>query len=107
MPEEESYITLEEAKEMLDNAAEERELSLTQKFAQEHASKFARLNMDDAKKLQAELADLKFIPENIQIKIVDFLPEYPEEIRVLFSKERMVLEKSHIDQILSTVRKYK
>lgn len=106
MPEE-CYITLSEAKKMLDEAGEERELNLTQKFAQEHASKFAKLSIEDAKSLQAELADMKFIPENIQIKLVDFLPEYPEEVRVLFSKERMILEKAHIDQILSAVGKYR
>ena len=106
MPEE-CYGTLSEAKKMLDEAGEERELNLTQKFAQEHASKVARLSVEDAKNLQAELADMKFIPENVQIKIVDFLPEYPEEVRVLFSKERMILEKTHIDQILSAVGKYK
>ena len=42
MPEE-CYVTLSEAKKMLDEAGEERELNLTQKFAQEHASKVARL----------------------------------------------------------------
>lgn len=106
MPEE-RYLTLSEAKMMLDSASEERELNLTQKFAEEHASRFVRLSLEDAQNLQAELAGMKFIPENIQIKIVDFLPEYSEEVRVLFSKERMVLEKTHIDQILSAVGKYR
>lgn len=107
MPEEERGISIAEAKEMLDAEAEVREFSLSQRFAREHADVFARLSAEDAKELQAELAEMKFIPENIQIKIVDFLPEYPEEVRALFSKERMVLEKAHIDQILSAVAKYR
>jgi DNA-directed RNA polymerase subunit F len=49
---------------------------------------------------------LGFISEPLCVKIADLLPTHSEDVRVLFSKERMVLEKKNIEQILSTVEKY-
>jgi DNA-directed RNA polymerase subunit F len=104
---EERYVTLAEVKELLDAAAEQRELSPDQKLAQDHAQKMAKLPADKARELQGELAKLGFISEALCAKIADILPSHADEVRVLFSKERMVLEKKNIEQILSTVQSYR
>lgn len=105
MPEE-RYVTLSEVKEILENAGSKRELSADQKLALDHASKCAKLSSDKAKELQAELQKLGFVSDALCAKIADILPTHPDDIRVLFSKERMVLEKKFVEEILSTVRKY-
>ncbi|WP_019177955.1 RNA polymerase Rpb4 family protein [Methanomassiliicoccus luminyensis] len=105
MPEE-RYVSLSEVKHILDEAGESRELSPDQRLAQDHAQKVARLSLEDARKLQAELQKLGFISEALSVKIVDLMPTHADDVRVLFSKERMVLEKKYIEQILSTVQKY-
>lgn len=105
MPEE-RYVTLSEVKQLLEESGESRELSPDQKLAQDHAQKVARLSLEKARELQAELLKLGFISEALSIKIVDLLPTHADDVRVLFSKERMVLEKKYIEQILSTVQKY-
>lgn len=104
---EERYVTLSEVKELLEGSAEQRELAPDQKLALDHAQKVAKLPAEKARELQAELAKLGFVSEALCAKIADLLPSHPDDIRVLFSKERMVLEKKNIEQILSTVQAYR
>ena len=104
---EERYVTLAEVKELLESSEGSRELTPDQKLAMDHAQKVAKLPADKARELQAELAGLGFISEALCAKIADILPSHSDDIRVLFSKERMVLEKKNIEQILSTVQNYR
>ncbi|NLK25086.1 MAG: RNA polymerase [Euryarchaeota archaeon] len=104
---EERYVTLAEVKETLEESSEQRELSADQKLALDHAQKVAKLPAEKAKELQAELAEFEFVSEALCAKIADLLPSHSDEVRVLFSKERVVLEKKYIEQILSTVQKYR
>lgn len=106
MPEE-RYVTLAEVKELLESAADQRELSPDQKLALDHAQKVARNATDKANDLKAELATLGFVSDALCAKIADLMPSHADDVRVLFSKERMVLEKKYIEQILSTVEKYR
>jgi len=104
---EERYVTLPEVKQLLEEASEGRELTADQKLSLDHAQKVAQLTPEKARELQAELAKLGFVSDALCAKIADLLPAYSEDVRVLFSKERMVLEKKNIEQILSTVQKYR
>ena len=38
------------------------------------------------------------------VKIADLLPEYPEDVRAIFSKERVTLDQDQIESILEIVR---
>jgi DNA-directed RNA polymerase subunit F len=105
MPED-HYVTLSEVKQLLHEAAETRELNPDQKLAMDHAMKVARLDPPKAQALKADLAKLGFVSDAMCTKIADMLPTHNDDVRVLFSKERMVLEKKNIEQILSTVQKY-
>jgi DNA-directed RNA polymerase subunit F len=104
---EERYVTLAEVKELLEGSADQRELAPDQKLALDHAQKVAKLPADKARELQGKLAELGFVSEALCAKIADILPSHPDDVRVLFSKERMVLEKKNIEQILSTVQDYR
>ena len=103
---EERYVTLSEVKELLEEAATARELTPDQKASLDHAEKFARLTLEQAQKLQAELGKLGFVPDALCAKIADILPTHPIDVRAIFQKERKALEKNQIEQILSTVQKY-
>ena len=100
------YVSLSEAKQMLDKESELRELTPDQRAAQEHAGKVAKLSEEDSKKVVEEVLALGFTSDNVAIKIADIMPNHPEDIRAIFSKERTVLEKSHIEQIIDIVVKY-
>ncbi len=100
------YVSLTEAKEMLEKESELRELSPDQKAAHEHASKVTPLSFSDIKALIDEVAALDFVNDFVAVKIADVLPQHPDDVRAVFAKERMVLEKGHIDQIIDIVVKY-
>ena len=100
------YVPLSEALEMLEEESESRELNTDQKISLDHAQKMVRLPADKAEKLQEELSSLEFVSDAMACKIVDILPSHPDDVRVLFAKERLILEKEHIDQILEVVQEY-
>jgi len=105
--EKEQLVTLAEVKEMLEKASLERaELSYEQKQAKEHAVNVCRLNVQTTKKLLKDLEKINKISPQIAVKITEILPTHPDDIRVLFAKERFTLDQKEIDEILEVVRKY-
>lgn len=106
MPEE-RLVTLAEIKDMLEQESKDRtELTNEQKVALDHAGKFAKLSLKDAHKLLADLKELEFISDPVSYRIVDICPQYPEDVRALFAKERLILDKKQIDQVIAAVKKY-
>lgn len=106
MPEE-RLVALAEVKEMLEQESKDRtELTNEQKVALDHASKFAKLSVKDAHKLLADLKELDFITEPVAHRIADICPQYPEDVRALFAKERLILDKKQIDQVIAAVKKH-
>ncbi len=100
------YITLAEVKQLLSKEEKQRELSSEHKVALEHAQKFAKLDIESVKKLRKELTEIGFGSEQNAVKIIDLLPTTPEDVRLIFSKERLTPEKKQIEQIIEAVRKY-
>jgi DNA-directed RNA polymerase subunit F len=103
---EERYVTLSEVEHLMEEESKARELTNEQKLAKDHANKIKKLSLEKAKKLNKELKELDFISDAIACKIVDILPSHPDDVRILFAKERSILEKKHTDQILKIVEKY-
>ncbi len=100
------YVTLAEVKQLLSKEEKNRELSPEQKVAYEHAQKFAKLDVESLKKLHKDLAEVGVGSEQNIAKIMDMLPSVPEDVRLIFSKERLTPEKKQIEQIIEAVRKY-
>ncbi len=104
---EDHAVTLAEVKELLEDEQKKRtELTPEQKVSLDHATRMARLTASHASKLKKDLKELGFVPDSVAVKIVDILPEYPEDIRALFAKERLILDKKQIDALLAAVKKY-
>ncbi|MBC7108168.1 MAG: RNA polymerase [Methanomassiliicoccales archaeon] len=102
----ERFVTLAEVEELLMEESKLRELSSEQKLALDHATRLKKLPADKAKALQKELEQIDFVSPAIACKLVDILPTHPDDVRILFTKERLILEKKHIEQILKVVEKY-
>jgi DNA-directed RNA polymerase subunit F len=103
---EERYVSLAEVKEMLETESEKRELTPEQKLSLDHATKFAKISAKDSRKLTEELCKVDFITPAIAAKVVDLMPTHVDDVRILFTKERLVLDKKQIEQILKLVEKY-
>ena len=104
--EDKKMASLAEVKEILLERQEGQELTAEQKLALEHSQKFSRLDPKKAKKLVRELGELEFLTEQNAVKIIDIMPTHPDDVRVIFAKERANLEKKDIEKILSIVEKY-
>jgi DNA-directed RNA polymerase subunit F len=102
----ERYVPLIEIKEMMEKESKLRELTPEQKISLDHATKMGRGTKANAEKLLKELLENSFISESVAIKIVDIMPLHTEDVRVLFAKERIVLDKKQIEQIIKLVEKY-
>ncbi len=103
----EEYLSLADVKELLEKEKDNREeLMPEQKLALSHADAFAKLSRTKVKKLVAELVKMDQMSEQNAYKIADLMPEEPEEVRAIFSKERFTLTKEETDQVLKLVRKY-
>jgi DNA-directed RNA polymerase subunit F len=100
------YVTLAEVKEILTEEGKKRELNVYQKAALTHAEGFAKLKADEAKKLVKELMELDFMDEKHAVKIADILPIHPDQVRTIYTKEKIVLPPEDIKKILDIVAKY-
>ena len=104
------YVTLAEVKEMLEAEAESREFTPEQKLAFEHA-KGAKMSAEQARELKGKLLELEFVgdlnnAEAVAVKITDLLPTHFDDVRLIFQKERRVLDKKQGEQIIKLVNEY-
>lgn len=106
----EQYLTLAEVRDLLTAEAETRgqeSLLASQKHALEHAQAVCKNpSGENAKELVEEVKQIDVVSDSIACKIADILPKYPEDVRAIFSKERITLEPAQIQEILDIVAKY-
>jgi DNA-directed RNA polymerase subunit F len=100
-------VPLSDVKKLLNDEAAARPLPREAGLAQGHAEAFARLEPDQTKKLVAELRALPYVDAGLAVKLADVLPQYPEEVRLLFSKERVVLDEAQLTRLLETIARYR
>jgi DNA-directed RNA polymerase subunit F len=102
----EQYITLAEVRDLLTEEHEKRELLTSQKAAMEHAKTVCSISIENAKKIIAEVLTINGVSDYAAVKIADLLPTYPEDVRAIFSKERLAVDPKTIDKIIEVVGKY-
>ena len=100
-------VPLSDVKRMLTAEAAQRTLPREAMLAQQHAEGFARLEPEATRKLMAELRTLPFVDANLAVKLADIHPKWPEEIRLLFSKERVVLDEGQLNRLLEILAQHR
>ncbi|MGA7475704.1 MAG: RNA polymerase Rpb4 family protein [Thermoplasmata archaeon] len=100
-------VPLSKVKDLLVEEAARRTLPREAALAHQHAEQFARLSAEQTAKLLAELRTLPFVDATVAVKIADVLPQYPEEIRLLFSKERVALDEEQVARLLEIVAQHR
>lgn len=100
-------VPLARVKGLLAEEAARRTLPREAALALQHAELFARLTPEATEKLIAELKTLPFVDAAAAVKLADTLPQYPEEVRLLFSKERVVLDEAQITRLLEIVAQHR
>ena len=100
-------VPLARVKDLLAEEAAHRTLPREAALALQHAELFARLSTEQTEKLIAELRTLPFVDATVAVKLADTLPQYPEEIRLLFSKERVALEEAQVTRLLEIIAQHR
>ncbi len=99
-------IPAAEAREIIEGAQKERELGYEQNLAAEHLKKFVKLKPEEAKKLSEELSSVIRISPETQSQIINILPKTPDELRLIFAREKFSLKEEETGKILEIVKKY-
>ncbi len=99
-------VSRAEAKEIMLSREKEKELGYEQKLAVEHLKKFAKLKQEDAKKLADEISAVMRVNPETLAQILDMLPKTPDEVRMIFAKEKFSLKEDEITKIIEIVKKY-
>ena len=105
----EQYVTLAEVRELHEAEAENRgydNLLQSQKAALDHAQTVCSISLDQANAIIDEVKQIDIVTDAVALKIADLLPRYPEDVRAIFSKERVTLEPAQIQQIIDIVEKH-
>jgi DNA-directed RNA polymerase subunit F len=100
-------ISLAAVKDLLTEAAQRRTLSREAQLALQHAEATVKLTRADTEKLLGELKELPWVDALLALKIADLLPQFPEEVRLLASKDRTVLDEEQIKSLLELTAKYR
>ncbi len=100
-------IPLATVKQLLSDEATQRTLPREAQLALQHAETFTRLTPEQTAKLLEALRTLPFVDAALAVKIADVLPQYPEEVRLLFAKERVFLEEAQLTRLLEIVAQHK
>ncbi|MEM0330735.1 MAG: RNA polymerase Rpb4 family protein [Archaeoglobaceae archaeon] len=105
------YITIAEAKEILEEIAKKRQekadLLFETRRALKHVRTFSKLSAENAKKLVDELLKLPQVGKReLAVKIADIMPKVVDEVRAIYIKER-TLTNEEIEQILEVVEKFR
>ena len=106
------YITISEAKEIMEKIAKERqkeaELLFETRRDLKHLRTFAKLPADKAKELVEELMKLPQVGrKDLAVKLVDIMPRIPDEVRIIYAKERFTITSEQIEEILEILDKYR
>ena len=99
-------ISMAESKDILSNREKKKELSYKQKLALEHLNKFTKLKPEEAKKLLEELSSVLRMSQETVVQILNFMPKNPDELRMIFSREKFSLKEDEINKILEIIKKY-
>ena len=106
------YITISEAREIMEEIAKKRqeraELLFETRRALKHLRNFARLPPEKAKELVEELSKLPQVQRrDIAVKLTDLMPRIPDEVRIIYAKERFTITPEQIEEILKIIDKYR
>ena len=112
---EERFITIAEAKELLERRRAEGMIENPEepmfyeaRISLEHAEKFSKLPPEKARELKERLVDLfEWLDERLAAKLVDIMPEDYFDIRVIFAKEEHMPSKEEAEEIIKLLDEYR
>jgi DNA-directed RNA polymerase subunit F len=105
-PLKEQILTVAQVKKILESLGEER-LDQLQRRSLDYASKFSRIDPEDAELLVNNLMEKFELEKEEAVQLVNCMPESIEEIRVFLAGGRKIVETSKLQGILNLLDQYR
>ncbi len=99
-------ISIAEVKKVLEDFAEENELTYEQNLTLDHVTKFSKIEFEQSEQLIEELKE-PLGQKKYAIKVAYMMPDDLADLRLLFTKERIPYEKEKMEKVLEIVNKYR
>ena len=103
----EDVISWGEVRRILAGKEKIKELGYEQKNALEHLRNFSKLSEAKEKKIVEELAKIERLRKKHVVGILNFLPETLNDLKTLFSSERIVLSEDDKKRIIKIIKENK
>ncbi len=103
----EENITIAEAKHILEKALKGEEVGEFQRRTADYLMKFAKLEVQQAKKLVKELVKQFQIEDVEAVQLVNCMPESIDEIRTILAGKGKVIETEKLKGILNLLNSYR
>lgn len=100
-------IPLARVRDLLTAEGANRTLSREAQLALAHAEATLKISTKDTEELVDKLRELPYLDLVLATKIADVLPQWPEEVRLLASKDRTLLDEDQIKSILELTAHYR
>ncbi len=75
-----------------------------QKNVLKHAQEFSKVKHKDVKKLREKLLKIDIVNEKYATKLIDLMPKTPDEVRVIFLKDKIIPTPEDIQKILEILQ---
>jgi len=102
----ERSLTISEVKKLLESLGEDK-LDQFQRRSLDYASKFSRVEPENAGALLKALKEKFGLEEEEAIQVINAMPESIEEIRVFLAGGRKIVEMAKLQEILNLLDEYR
>lgn len=103
---EEKYLTVEEAKELLEKRRKDGELGYEQQNTLDYLEKFAKLTEKEAEKMRKELEALGLLNEKQVVWLVNTVPQKEDAVKAVLSQEKLELNAEQVKDVLKICKKF-
>jgi DNA-directed RNA polymerase subunit F len=97
-------ISWGEVKKILAEKEKKKELGYEQKNALEHLRNFSKLPETKGRKIVEDLGKIEKLRKKHIVSILNFLPETLNDLKILFSSERIVLSEEDKKNIIKIIK---
>ncbi len=102
----EKPVSIVEVKRILEAKAKEKKLGYEQNNVLEHLRKFCKLSKKNAEQMIENLSKIEKLKDKHVMTIVNNLPEDLDDLRLLFTNERITISQDDKKKILEIVKKF-
>ena len=93
-------------KEVLEEFSEDNELNYEQNVTLNHLARFKRYSLEDTEEILEKLQSEFNLRPKVAVHIVDLVPQDLADLRLIFAKEPMQIDKEEMEKILELLEQY-